>query len=320
MQPPGRWLRHAAWVVAVLAVLVGAVFWGLPALLLSQLPPRLSEALGRPVTLQAVAFVPWRLALTLHGLRIGAAGDAAAAADPAGAADTALLDIGGAFNPTAQPLALDIRARATDLELAPLSPYAGKYAGYAIQRGKLSMDVSYKIDADGKLEASNQVRLTQFTFGERVVSPNATQLPVLLAVALLTDRSGVIDIILPVAGSVNDPKFSVGGIVWKVILNLTPSSRTACRPSAAANWCEPHPLARRWWWRHPRWPPRRRRPGRRPPPERCRPARCLPTTAAACSSGCTSRPRCPTNRAMPTACCATCRPPRWRPCCWPTSW
>ena len=58
------------------------------------------------------------------------------------AAGTALLDISGQLNPTAQPLALNIRAKATDLELAPLSPYAGKYAGYAIERGKLSMDVS----------------------------------------------------------------------------------------------------------------------------------------------------------------------------------
>ncbi len=136
------------------------------------------------------------------------------------AAQTALIDISGQINPTARPLALDIRAKATDLELAPLSPYAGKYAGYAIARGKLSMDVAYKIDADGQLVASNQVTLNQLTFGERVESPSATQLPVLLAVALLTDRNGVIDINLPVSGSVNDPKFSVGGIIWKVILNL----------------------------------------------------------------------------------------------------
>ena len=76
------------------------------------------------------------------------------------AAGTALLEITGKLNPLARPLALDIKAKATDLELAPLSPYAGKYAGYAIERGKLSMDVAYKIDADGKLEASNQVVLT----------------------------------------------------------------------------------------------------------------------------------------------------------------
>ena len=136
------------------------------------------------------------------------------------AAQTALIDISGQLNPMARPLALDIRAKVTDLELAPLSPYAGKYAGYAITGGKLSMDVAYKIDADGKLAASNQVVLNQLNFGERVESPSATQLPVLLAVALLTDRNGVIDINLPVSGSVSDPQFSIGSLLWKVILNL----------------------------------------------------------------------------------------------------
>ncbi len=140
---------------------------------------------------------------------------------------TALLDIVGQLNPTANPLALDIRAKATDLELAPLSPYAGKYAGYAIERGKLSMDVSYKIDPDGKLEAKNQVILNQLTFGEKVDSPSATSLPVRLAVALLKDRNGVIDINLPVSGSLSDPQFSVSGIVIKVIVNLLTKAFTA---------------------------------------------------------------------------------------------
>ena len=106
------------------------------------------------------------------------------------AAGTALLDIRGSLNPTADPLALDIQAKATDLELAPLSPYAGKYAGYAIERGKLSMEVAYKISPDGKLDARNQVILNQLTFGDKVDSPDATKLPVLLAVALLRDRNG----------------------------------------------------------------------------------------------------------------------------------
>lgn len=143
------------------------------------------------------------------------------------AAGTALLDISGQLNPTTEPLALDIRAKATDLELAPLSPYAGKYAGYAIERGKLSMDVAYKIDPDGKLDAKNQVVLNQLTFGDRIESPQATKLPVLLAVALLKDRHGVIDIDLPVSGSINDPQFSVGGLIWKVILNLLGKALTA---------------------------------------------------------------------------------------------
>jgi hypothetical protein len=133
---------------------------------------------------------------------------------------TAILDISGQVNPLARPLALDIQAKATDLELAPLSPYAGKYAGYAIERGKLSMDVAYKVDADGKLEARNRVILNQLTFGNAIDSPTATKLPVRLAVALLKDRNGVIDINLPISGSINDPEFSVGGIVVKLIVNL----------------------------------------------------------------------------------------------------
>jgi uncharacterized protein involved in outer membrane biogenesis len=133
---------------------------------------------------------------------------------------TAILDISGQVNPLAKPLALDIEAKATDLELAPLSPYAGKYAGYAIERGKLSMDVAYKIAADGRLEARNQVILNQLTFGDAIESPTATKLPVRLAVALLKDRNGVIDINLPISGSVNDPQFSVGGIVVKLLVNL----------------------------------------------------------------------------------------------------
>ena len=143
------------------------------------------------------------------------------------AAGTALLDIRGSLNPTAQPLALDIQARATDLELAPLSPYAGKYAGYAIERGKLSMDVSYRIQPDGQLEAKNQVVLNQLTFGERIESPDATKLPVLLAVALLKDRNGVIDLNLPIGGSINDPQFSIGGLIVKVIINLLTKAITA---------------------------------------------------------------------------------------------
>lgn len=143
------------------------------------------------------------------------------------AAGTALLEIAGSINPTARPLALDINARATDLELAPLSPYAARYAGYAIERGKLSMEVAYRIEPDGRLDAKNQVILNQLTFGDKVESPDATKLPVLLAVALLKDRHGVIDINLPISGSINDPQFSVFGIVLKVIGNLLVKALTA---------------------------------------------------------------------------------------------
>lgn len=140
---------------------------------------------------------------------------------------TGRLEIDGALNPTVTPPQLDLKAKATDIELPGLTPYAAKYAGYPIRRGKLSVDVAYKIDADGKLEASNRIVVNQLTFGPKSDSPDATKLPVLLAVALLQDRNGVIDIDLPVSGSLNDPQFSLGGLIWKVIVNLLTKALTA---------------------------------------------------------------------------------------------
>jgi uncharacterized protein involved in outer membrane biogenesis len=135
-------------------------------------------------------------------------------------AGTGALEIDGQLNPSGAPLAMDLRANANDIELAPLSPYAAKYAGYAIERGKLSTRLQYRIEPRGGLQASNQIILNQLTFGDKVDSPDATKLPVQLALALLKDRDGVIDVNLPVSGSINDPDFSVGGIVWKLIVNL----------------------------------------------------------------------------------------------------
>lgn len=141
-------------------------------------------------------------------------------------AGTGVLDIAGQLKPGSPP-AMDIQANATDIELAPLSTYAGKYAGYAIERGKLSARLAYKVDAGGQLVATNQIILNQLTFGDRVDSPDATSLPVRFAVALLKDSNGVIDVNLPVSGSLTDPEFSVGGLVWKLLLNLVGKALTS---------------------------------------------------------------------------------------------
>lgn len=140
---------------------------------------------------------------------------------------TASLEIEGRLNPLAQPLALDIRAKVDDLELPPLSPYSIKYAGHGIERGKLGMEVRYQIAPDGQLRASNQILLKQLQFSERVEGSEAPNLPIRLAVALLADRNGVIDLNLPVSGSINDPQFRVGAIVWRMVLNLIGKAVTA---------------------------------------------------------------------------------------------
>jgi hypothetical protein len=142
------------------------------------------------------------------------------------AQQTAALDISGKINPLAKPLELDVTAKMRDLDLAPLTPYAVRYAGHGIERGKLSMDVNYKITPDGRLTATNKLVLNQLQFGEEVKdAPNS--LPVKLAVALLADRNGVIDVDLPISGSLNDPQFSIGSLILRAIGNLIVKAVTA---------------------------------------------------------------------------------------------
>ena len=113
-----------------------------------------------------------------------------------------------------------------DLDLPPLSPYSVKDAGHGIERGKLSVDVAYKVLPNGQLTASNRIVLNQLTFGEPVAgAPNS--LPVRLAAALLADRRGVIDLDLPISGSLNDPQFRIGPVIGKIILNLIGKALTS---------------------------------------------------------------------------------------------
>lgn len=139
---------------------------------------------------------------------------------------TASLEIIGKLNPLAKPLALDIEGRVRDLELPPLSPYTVKYTGHGIERGKLSLDVNYTVLPNGQLTARNQLVLNQLTFGEAVPGAPAS-LPVKLATALLSDRNGVIDLNLPISGSLNDPEFSLVPIIFKIIGNIIVKAITA---------------------------------------------------------------------------------------------
>ena len=140
--------------------------------------------------------------------------------------NAAPVEIKGKLNPLSKELFLDIVADAKEIELSPMTPYSGRYVGYGIEKGKLSFNVKYKLE-NRKLSAQNKIILNQLTFGERIESPDATKLPVLFAVSLLKDRDGVIDIDLPISGSLDDPQFSVGGIVWRIIVNILTKAVTA---------------------------------------------------------------------------------------------
>jgi uncharacterized protein involved in outer membrane biogenesis len=111
---------------------------------------------------------------------------------------------------------LDAKVQATGVDLTRFSGYAQKYLGYPLDKGKLSLEASYRIK-DKQLQADNHVWIDQLTLGEPVSSPHAIDAPVSLGVSLLKNSSGQIDIDLPVSGSVDAPEFSFGGLVAQTI-------------------------------------------------------------------------------------------------------
>jgi hypothetical protein len=129
------------------------------------------------------------------------------------------LKIVGAINPLSEDTFTDLTITLGGMDLTAESPYSGKYVGYGLSKGKLSLDLKYKI-SQKQLEAENKVLVDQLTFGEKVDSPDATSLPVKLAVALLKDRKGRIDIDLPIRGDLKDPDFKYGKVVISTLLNL----------------------------------------------------------------------------------------------------
>ena len=120
----------------------------------------------------------------------------------------------------------DLRLAFDNMELTTFTPYSGKFAGYRIEKGKLSVQLAYKVE-NRQLEAQQKFVLNQLQLGERVESKDATSLPVKLAVALLKDRNGVIDIDLPMTGSLDDPHFRLGPLIWKAVINLITKIVTA---------------------------------------------------------------------------------------------
>lgn len=136
------------------------------------------------------------------------------------------MKITGRINPLRKDLFVDLKVDFTDINMSPVSPYSGKFIGYKIDKGKLNLDLKYDI-ANRKLHSQNKVFLDQFTLGETVESPDASNLPVRLALALLRDRKGGINLDLPVEGSLDDPDFRIGRVVLQVLINLISKAATS---------------------------------------------------------------------------------------------
>jgi hypothetical protein len=140
--------------------------------------------------------------------------------------DTAPLAIRGQINPLSKDLFVDLDVDLGNVDMTTFSTYTGKYVGRAIEKGKLSLAVDYHIK-EKAITAGNRLVLDQFTLGKTVDSPDALPLPVGLAVSLLKDRKGVIDIDLPVSGRTDDPEFRWGKVLLKSLVNLITKAATS---------------------------------------------------------------------------------------------
>ena len=129
------------------------------------------------------------------------------------------VSIRGGTNVFAFDKHTDIEMKFRNIDLPIFNPYSGRFAGYAIAKGKLTTELHYRID-DRKLEAAHHVLLDQLEWGEATDSKDKVSLPIRLATSLLKDRHGVIDLDLPITGSLDDPKFRVWPVVWQILKNL----------------------------------------------------------------------------------------------------
>ncbi len=134
--------------------------------------------------------------------------------------------IWGETNLLSETTYTDISMSYRGIELTGVTPYSGHFAGYKIAKGKLTVDLKYHIE-NRQLTASHHIVVDQLQLGDKVDSPDAVNLPLKLAVSLLKDRNGVIDLDLPVTGSLDDPQFKIGPIIWKVFVNLIEKAVTA---------------------------------------------------------------------------------------------
>jgi outer membrane protein OmpA-like peptidoglycan-associated protein len=126
---------------------------------------------------------------------------------------TARAEITGKINPWNSKQPIDLTLSLKELDLLPEDPYSGKYLGYRLLKGKLSAQLNYQV-SERKVKSENHLTLDQLTLGQKVQSADATKLPVRLAIAILKDRDGRIALEVPANGSLDDPQFNLGQVLY----------------------------------------------------------------------------------------------------------
>jgi hypothetical protein len=177
-------------------------------------------------------FLPLPFKTDIHDLNgnilaLGTLKDVKTVVDIDGVVDEyGLAKIKGGFLSADPKIFTDIQLKFQNIDMRNLSPYTGKFIGYELKEGKMNVELDYKIDVS-QMQGGNRVVLKRLTLGEEVESDDAISAPVGLAIALLKDSDGVIDLDVPVTGNVDEPEFAIGHVVWTAFKNLIVGVATA---------------------------------------------------------------------------------------------
>jgi len=200
-----------------------------------------------PITIRAVQVVDGSANFSDYSVQpsfasgiIGLSGEITGlSSDPASRAKVALagrvdeyspVDLKGEVNLLSADVYSDLALSFSNIELTTFTPYAGKFAGYSIAKGKLSTQMKYHVE-NRKLDAQHHIVVDNLEFGDKTDSKDAAPIPIRFGVALLKDSRGVIDVNLPIDGTLDDPQFHLASIIWKGIVNLL--ARAIAAPFAA---------------------------------------------------------------------------------------
>jgi hypothetical protein len=111
-------------------------------------------------------------------------------------------------------------------EMTGLTPYTGRYLGYAVQSGQLNLDTSVQLTGS-QLDSNSQIRANNFYLGDRVDSDEAIKAPLKLGMAVMRNSNGVVQLPVGISGDLSNPSVSVRGLIIKAITNVLVKAATS---------------------------------------------------------------------------------------------
>ncbi|ADZ90705.1 DUF748 domain-containing protein [Marinomonas mediterranea] len=125
------------------------------------------------------------------------------------------IDLNADIQPFANKLTMQSKLAIRETELPPYSPYIAQALGYRIDSGQMDMDLDLNADK-GQLEGNTHLVFREFDLGGRQESSKVVQtgaMPLNIAVGVLKDGQGNIELDIPLEGDVDNPEFKWTGFL-----------------------------------------------------------------------------------------------------------